>query len=61
MKIEEAKSKLFDELKNNPNFVGVGLQDNVIMVYLAKQVDNIPSLYEGFTVKLEITGHIQLQ
>lgn len=71
MTIEEAKSKLFEDLKNKDqkvNGAGISLREkdgilnDCIVVYLSDKTDlEIPSSYEGFNVYSEVIGEIKLQ
>jgi hypothetical protein len=68
MKAEEAKDKLFDELKDIEEVMGVGVSKsnniNYIIIYLSKAtaaiLGKIPGEYYGNKVKTEITGPFKL-
>lgn len=58
MTIVEASSKLFNELKQYDSVEGTAVCDKTIIVYFSskKELPKIPSIYEGFTVKVEKIG-----
>jgi hypothetical protein len=65
--IEEAQRQLTDSVMSIPGVVGIGIGEcegtPCIKVFIARKtaelVDRIPTIYKGYTVRVEETGEFQ--